>query len=445
MSPLLVTADSGSNGAPRLFKTGRILLVAALMAAPLPYASVQTWAWASLALLAVLVLFVWGIACVRQGAARIFWSPIYLPAGLFLFWAFIQFAGHFTLDYVGTREAVVKLATDYTFFFLAGQLWAMSSEKERGALGPAVTIYAFLIAFIAIVQYFSGSNYNYWNYWSMNSIWGAFGTYVNRNHYAGLMEMLIPLAATYALSRPEEHPQRTLLGFAVLVPIASLLLSGSRGGFISLLVEIIILGGVLLRISLVSGRRDLLAIGALGITGAAILFFWIDPGQVSNRLEKVFEFKSATDLSYNDRATATLDSLRIFSDHPLAGIGVGSFEAAFPRYQSLPGDAIWNHAHNDYAEALAETGLIGGSLILWAVVIFFGCTFRIMRGPLDHEGDWIRLGATLACIGLGVHSLFDFNLHIPANALWFAVCAAITQGTIISRGQKRFAPAIRTN
>jgi O-antigen ligase len=428
VSPLAVR-DAGSSGGPRLFNIGRIILIATLMAAPLPYGSVQTWAWASLALLAVLMLFVWGIACVQQGAVRILWSPLYVPAGLFLLWAVIQFAGHLTMDYAGTREAVIKLATDSILFFLAGQFFGVSPEKKWSAFGLIVTIYAFVIAFLAIVQFFSGPIYNYWNFWSVNSMWGAFGPYVNRNHYAGLMEMLIPISAAYVLSRPEGHPQRYLLAFAVLLPIASLLLSGSRGGFVSLLVEIIILGIVLFRISLISGRRNLLAIGALGITGAAILFFWIDPGQISKRLEGVFNLKTSTDVSYGHRETTAVDTLLIFRDHPLMGTGVGSFETAFPPYQTVPGDLVWDHAHNDYAEGLAETGMIGGVLILGALFIFYRRAIRILGARPRSAAAWVQVGATIGCLGIIIHSLFDFNLHIPANAAWFVVCGGIALTT----------------
>src|SRR5690242_6014670 len=112
ITSLTYPLDPGNSKAPRLFKMGRVMLVATLMAAPLPYASVQTCAWASLALMVVLMLLVWGIACVQQGALRINWSPLYLPAGPFLLWVYIQLAGPFKMDYIGTREAVVKLATD---------------------------------------------------------------------------------------------------------------------------------------------------------------------------------------------------------------------------------------------------------------------------------------------------------------------------------------------
>jgi O-antigen ligase len=438
--------DAGaSSNAPRLFNMGRGLLVATLMAAPLPYASVQTWAWASLALLAVLLLLMWGIACVQQGAVRIFWSPLYLPAGLFLLWATIQFSGHLSVDYIGTREAMVKLATDFIFFFLAGQFWAMRSEETWGALGLAVTVYAFVISFLAIVQFFSGPIYNYLNYWSVNSMWGAFGPYVNHNHYAGLMEMLIPISATYVLSRPEGHPQRNLLAFAVLLPIASLLLTGSRGGFISLLVEVIILGAVLFRVSLISGRRSLLTLGVLGIIAAAILFFWIDPGQMSKRLEKIFDLKNTSDVSYGHRKATALDTLRMFRDHPFIGTGVGSFATVFPQYQSVPGDATWEHAHNDYAEGLAETGMIGGVLIFGALLIFLRCAYRNLGAGPRNVAAWMQLGATLGGLGIIIHSFFDFNLRIPANAAWFAMCCGIAFVGIRSSRQAWPMRSLRAN
>ena len=111
-------------------------------------------------------------------------------------------------------------------------------------LGLAVTVYALALAVFAIVQFFSSPGLIYW---TVKPRWGGwvFGPYVNHNHYAGLMEMLIPLAAVYVLSRPPRHPARLLLGFAVCVAVASVLLSGSRGGLIALGAEVLILAAIL--------------------------------------------------------------------------------------------------------------------------------------------------------------------------------------------------------
>jgi len=76
-------------------------------------------------------------------------------------------------------------------------------------------------------------------------------------------------------------------------------------------------------------------------------------------------------------------------------------------------------------EAAAETGLVGTVLILSALALFFRLAFRDLRHRLRFEDGWIRLGAAIGCCGLLLHSFFDFNLHLPANAAWFATLAAL--------------------
>jgi O-antigen ligase len=407
---------------PYTLQIARILLVAALFAAPLAFGAVQAWAWASLAALAAVLLFLWSVGCVEQGALKIAWSPLYLPALLFLLLGTIQFFAQRTLDPIATRESLLKLVTDLIFFFLAGQLLATGTQKTLRDFGFAAVVYAFSLALFGILQFFSSQGLIYW---SVQTAGWTFGPYVNHNHYAGLMEMLIPVGAGYVLSRPRDHPMRTLLGCALLVPIASLLLCGSRGGFISLLAEVVILGAMVFRHAPMPRRRRLAAVGGLGMTMAALLFFWMDPGEIAKRLGTIASITHSPDVTLGGRVVVARDSLRIFRDHLWLGTGLGSFEAAFTQYQSFSSDESWDHAHNDYAEALAETGLVGGLLMVAALVMFFGVAFRKLGQRLQHDAGWIQLGATIGCCGLLVHSFVDFNLHIPANAAWFAVCVAI--------------------
>ncbi len=405
------------------FSAARLLLGVTLLTAPLAFGAVQEWAWATLSVLAVFLLWLWAIGSVQQGILRIVWCPLYLPAVIFLCLGAIQFLRHLSADPIATRESLLKLVTDLLFFFLVGQLLASSSDQTWRRLGLAVSIFAFSISLFAILQFFSSHGLIYWQ---VKPRWGGmiFGPYVNHNHYAGLMEMLIPLSALYVLSRPKSHPARALLSFAVVVQIASVFLSGSRGGLISLFVEFLILGVVLLRHGVASGRRGLVLPIGLGMAASVLLFLWMDPGGVSRRLETVVRLGNSPEAALGYRKIVPLDSLRIFLDHPWVGAGLGSFRMVYPRYQSFPSDLLWDHAHNDYAEALAETGLAGALLILWALGSFFRLTFRNLTERIIHRRHSIRLGATVGCCGLLVHSIFDFNLHIPANAVWFAVCAA---------------------
>jgi O-antigen ligase len=220
------------------------------------------------------------------------------------------------------------------------------------------------------------------------------------------------------------------LGFTVLVPILSLLICGSRAGLIVLLFEVLVLGAILRMWASGSTRRNLITAGVLGFTLPALLFFLLDPGQFSQRLVTLANMTSSPEVSLGDRRVVTLDTLAMVRDYPILGVGLGSFRVAFPRYQSFPDSKIWDHAHNDYVEILSETGLLGGLLLLGALLLFFRLAFRHLKEKLKTETGRIQLGAALGACGLLVHSLFDFNLHIEANAVWFAICAALATNSL---------------
>jgi len=397
-------------------------LVAVLLAAPLPFGAVQPWAWAALLIAALSLLLLWAIGSEGQGILRIQWTPLYLPTGLFLALSLAQYYGGFTLDRYATQLSIYGLATALIFFFLAGQLFREAPKATWRNLGLVVTVYAFSVGLFAVLQFFSSHNLIYW---TVKSPGWTFGPYVNHNDYAGLMEMLIPVAAAYVLSRPRTDPRRWLLAFGLCVPVASLLLSGSRGGFISLLVEALILGGILWRRRSGEGSGYFEAMLALGIAAVVLLFFWMAPNRVVNRFAGLANVTRTADVSYGQRELAAIDTLRIFRGHPWVGTGLGSFETVFPQYQTFPANVVWTHAHNDYAEALAETGLAGTVLIIFTLALFFKRAFKGLRYRLRNEVGWIQLGAAIGCCGLLVHSFADFNLHIPANASWFAVLAGL--------------------
>ena len=413
--------EAGSQHAYLPFPVTRWGLVAVLLGAPLAFGAVQPWGWAALLIASFALLMLWTIGSVRQGEVKIHVSPIYLPATLFLFLCLAQLLGGVTLDAYATRESILKLVMVLVFFFVAGQVFAGAPEAAWRALGLAVMLYAFALGLFAILQFFSSHNLIYWR---VESEGYTFGPYVNHNDYAGLMEMLIPIATAYVLTRPRTDPRRLLLGFSLVVPVASLLLSGSRGGFISLLVEAVVLGAVLWRRPGDAAAR-MVPMLPIGLTAASLIFFWMAPGTVMRRLGGLANLRRTTEVTLGQREAATGDTLRIFRDHPWMGIGLGSFETVFPQYRTFPTDLTWAYAHNDYAEALAETGIAGGVLIAFALLLFFRQVFRSLSGRHWEQAEWVKLGAALGCCGLLVHSLVDFNLHIPANAVWFAVCVAL--------------------
>jgi hypothetical protein len=507
----------------RLFALTRALLVAILLVAPLPFGAVQEWAWGTLSVLAFLLLLLWSLNNLQQGVIRLVWSPLYVPAGLFFLLGMAQFFGHLTMDPIATRESLLKLAADLILFFMAMQFFgapapARSTRVPAGEgggalrrvgegvggpsaspLGWTIVVYSFLLALFAIFQFFSSHGLIYW---TVKTPGWTFGPYVNHNHYAGLMEMLIPIMVASVLTAfrrppalPPSHAESSeasgpisglrwspsvrllgsdgvqwtpwigdsrnrrqvprslpaglagpaygqagaskagressttalavFLGCVVLIPVVSVLLSGSRGGLISLAVEVLLAAVLIFLRGPASARKITAVLGSSALIAAALLFVWMAPRQSLERLETVVDATHSPEVGLADRLVASRDALGILRDHPWLGAGLGSFETVFHRYQSFPSDLTWDHAHNDYAEALAETGAAGGALILFALGWFFWLAFGNLRERLRHRAGWIQFGAALGCCGLLVHSFVDFNLHIPANAAWFAVCVAL--------------------
>jgi O-antigen ligase len=403
------------------FKWSRLLLLGVLFCAPLAFGSVEPWGWGTTAVVVAVVLLFWAAGTVRSRRLVLACSWLYLPAIVLFGFVLLQLYGHLSLDAASTSEAILKLGLCLIVFFLTMQLYYVASERAWDRLGLSVLLYASLLGLFAILQFFSAPGLIYWVAPVANV---NFGPYVNRDHFAGLYEMLIPIAGTYYISAGRKSPFSLLYAFALLIAVASLLFAGSRGGLSALVCELLILI-VMMLVSAPERRRIGLVWSAGGLVLAAVVFLLLlAPSELPVRLASIVRFRDAS--VTGDRPQVTHDTLRIFRDHLTTGTGLGTFEAVYPQYQSLVTVKTWSYAHDDYAQFLAETGLPGGLLALLGLLIFLRETFwGRLRSGLSGTPAWIQFGAFLGCCGLLVHSFVDFNLHIPANAAWFAACTGL--------------------
>lgn len=405
------------------FKAARFTLIALLMAAPLAFGAVVPWGWASITVVTFGITIWWSIGCVRSRTVSLILSPLLIPGVLLLLFAIIQFVLRTSLDSVATRESILKLTTDLLLFFMATQLFSDADEETWSWMGIAVSGYAFLIATFAIVQFYSSSGLVYW---TIKPRWGGyiFGPYISHNNYAGLMEMLIPMCLASWLSLRSRHILKPLSLFALIIATVSMLLSGSRGGVVSLTVGLIVFSVVAL-----SGmsrsktwRKSVLVAGAMLVV-VITLFLWLDSGDVWKRWQVA---ANTPEIALEDRNRMTLDSLRMSRDHLTLGVGFGAFEAAYPKYQSIKTNNLIDYAHNDYAQLVAESGILGWILAPLSIALFIWQSSRGLRIRQGQSSDWMRLAAVSGVCGILVHSFCDFNLHIPANAAWFAVLVAFS-------------------
>ena len=279
-----------------------------------------------------------------------------------------------------------------------------------------------LIAVFALVQRFTGNGKIYWLK-SLQYDFAYFGPYVNKNHYAGLMEMLFPLPLFLAFS-VKDLEKRAFLGFISVLMAASIFVSNSRGGMLACIVQ-----ALLITVLFVAPRREddrshrwVLAAGLL--LAVVLVIGWLSGGSTVDRLLTLRE-PMADDTSGN-RLTILRDSLPIIRRHLWFGTGLGTFPVIYPSYRSFYSESFVNAGHNDYLQLIVETGLLGALALAWFVVVYIRSCARLLREWRFSPFATLQIAASMSCLGLLVHSVVDFNLHIPANAALFFVLLTIS-------------------
>ena len=393
------------------------LLCAVLAFGPLAFGAVQPWAICTLELGATACLILWALRQLTDGTLRVHWNPLFVPALLFAALIGIQLALDRSSYWFATWQGALLWTAYGMLFFVATQCFLSTSLLRAFAL--VLTGYGFLVALFAIVQQFTWNGKLYWVVHLSDGGWG-YGPYVNHAHYAGLMEMLTPIPLVLAMTERWQKAQRTLFGFAALVMAGSIFLSKSAGGILAFTVEMAFLG-IILAVRQRS-RTQMLLLLSFGV----LLVMWLttfSPGGIREAIAKLGE------ASKNDRVLMTKDSVKLVAQRPLLGWGLGTFPVVYPLVRTFHTNFLVNAAHNDYIQTAVETGLVGLLLALGFAVLLYRNGLREAAAWRTSVGSSVRMGALIGATGILVHSFWDFNLQIPANAALFFVLAAIATQT----------------
>jgi O-antigen ligase len=311
---------------------------------------------------------------------------------------------------------LLLLLADLIILFLAVQAFR-TLEDWRGFVWFGM-FFGFLVSLFAILQHLTSNGKIYW-FREIRSGVLPFGPYVNRNHFAGFADLVLPLALIpLVLGRVRRERWPVVALFAVL-PIGALFLSASRGGIVSFGAELGVMALVMI-LRRTMGKQ--LLAGAAVLLVALLLVSWLGVGQILQRLSTV----QLLEVTAGKRASMRGDTWRIFLDHPFAGTGLGTLQMVYPSYETLYDGKIVNHTHNDYLEALAETGIAGGLCCAWFIGVLLAESLKRLRQLNDSFAGALQLSGFVACSGFLVHSFVDFNLHIPANALLFFLMAHLS-------------------
>jgi O-antigen ligase len=377
---------------------------------------------ASLTLVAVswFLFLAWMLGGVLRGHLTAMGHPMALPVVCLVAFTAVHWA-------IGISPAPVASEIEWLRWigYVALAMTAagtVDTPQRLRAFCAALAVAGCVIAVMGIAQYLTADGRLYWT-WKLENGGRIFGPYVNRNHFAGLMELWCPLALGMAMVPEYRLAQRWFWSALALIMGAAVVLSGSRGGALSLGVAVIAFA--LLVAAQRSGKRAVLwLLAAMFLTGGMILT--LDRGDLLERYKSVLrphQFQQEDAASY--RFAAWKDTYTLIRQTPVAGSGLDTFATRFPAVRSFATDLIWTHAHNDFLQFLAETGLIGGALAIWMLV-----AGGIEAGRNLKRASGTATGALLAamvagCIGFMAHGWLDFNFHIPANASSFAVLAAV--------------------
>ena len=407
------------------------LLCATVIFTTVAYGAVHQPIIAIFYLMAVMVVLLWAFDAFSTGVLRFNKSLLQIPLIAVFLYGILQIIPFGSLAETAGVEGIPRTisfdpyATQvsalhflaFSMFFAAFLTYIDSIERFRKIV-YVITIFGFIFAFFAILQAVLSPNKIYGIYETRFAV--PFGSFVNRHNFAAYMEMTLALPLGLMFVGAVGRDKRLIYITAIGLMGVALLLSGSRGGLVSLLAEIFFL--VILTTKTKGFARMAIKIGFAVLLMAVIVFGAILIGGESS-LTRFAETAASKDFSTN-RTHIWNVTLSIIKNNLPFGAGLGAFGVAYTPYDSLSGASRVEQAHNDYLQVLADVGIVG--LLLGAFFIYELFKTGVRNAKTSNKfRRGVAIGALAGCFAILVHSLFDFVLHITAVAMLFITLVSL--------------------
>ncbi len=389
------------------------------------------WARAGWELGVVALLGVCWLTGLLRGELSFRLPRIFSPMLAIFLLACVQSFGRLSVYPPASREQVWGLLGVGGFFFLLCQ--QLDSEEKSERFARWLLAAAFLVAVFAVLQRLSFGGKMYWH-WLAPPGSQPFGPFINRNHYAAWALLLLPLAWAKFARRRQDNDATALWGLVLGALAVSVLLTASRAG-VALFLLAFPLYWVLARPRR-SARRQLLLVAALIVLAVGVTLA-LDAARVATRWETLAEaFRGPEELDRH-RWQIWHDTVAMIAERPWWGSGVGTYGVLSDSYRSFYSSLVWKHAHNDYLQWVAETGLAGAALALWFLLELGRAAGRkLLALPRGAARQQVAAALT-GCLLVLLHSGVDFPLRIPANALLFVTLLAIVTVPVRHDGTSR--------
>ncbi|HEY6332480.1 MAG TPA: O-antigen ligase family protein [Blastocatellia bacterium] len=435
----------------RVILTG---LTAVVVFTALAQGAVEGWSVAIFEWAVAALVLLWGLKLILSGKVRIVAPVAALPLAALVVYGLIQ--GHRFTGAGGAQSSLsmdtesTSQATTVVCFLLVALLLAVNVVTTKARLKGLATflaVYGLAMSVFALIQHFAWNGKFYWMIPTRGH--AAFGSFVNRNHFAGYMEMLMPIPVGLLIAGAI-NAQRILLGFAAMMMGTSILACGSRGGLVALVAEMIFL--TVASRPLVKARQQkearsgksaqassaMLRFGAVGLISVSIIagILWIGADSIIDRVSSSVETQDPESNPGYSREMIWQGTAAMIKANPILGVGLGAYETAYPIYATTDGSVVVAQSHNDYLQIVADCGVVGGALAVAFVCLMAQVTLKSISAH-DKLSSGLALGAATGVFGILIHSLFDFNLQLPSNALLFLMLCAILCSIVAAQRNNR--------
>ncbi len=391
-----------------------IAIYGLLIFSPLARASVQGWAMTTIHLITLIALTAFLLEKSMTRTWKWIPTPLDIPIGCLLLLCLLSTV--FSLHRNTSIWSFILFLNYICIYYLV-----IHTVRTRAQLRRLVYLIIGIATFLAVFGFFKMFGVNpfpWWDYADLPHHVRLTATFGNPDHLAGYMEMAIPLMLGVFLFGHRRAKVFFLLYLSFLL-LTALLLTLSRGGWFGALIGLLFMAACLLFDRYFKQKRLVLGLMA-GTLAVAVIVLASTP--IVERILTVTEHGVGPNL--HDRMLVWGGTADMIALHPLLGTGPGTFAFAFTRHQPAGLATQFMMAHNDYLHFTSELGPFLIGIVAWMLIVFYKRGFKKLKNP-SRLVRGTTIGAMSAITALLVHSFFDFNLHIPSNALLFTVLVAL--------------------
>jgi putative inorganic carbon (HCO3(-)) transporter len=338
-----------------------------------------------------------------------------------------------SVDPYASKGALLKSLAWAGVFFLT---LALASSRKRVKLLAYVIVFAAVAQSIyAILMHLGGATTEYFGAVIFHGA-SASGTYVNRNHLAGFLEMSLAVGIGLLIASLRETGSRSWREFFrrslelvfsskirlrlyLCIMVIALVTTHSRMGNTAFFSSLAIAGVIGLALSRHATRGTVVLLASLIVIDLLIVGSWFGVEKLAARIEQT----TAQDVKEREEPAAY--AMKQIEDYGWVGSGMGTFYVVFPRYRAENVAYFFDHAHNDYAQFAAEGGYIGIGILGLFVALSLAAALLAQARRRDPLMRGMSFASIMGVAAILIHSTVDFNLQIPANALLFMVLLAL--------------------